>query len=126
MRKPPPLGDEHDVSRRCTRRVGLDADGEILCGQEAVAHIIFERHPQIIQGFVCLEHQAEFAERWTCDFVHPIDAECGMPGSVVLFPPENRCVAGDLPTAEPARMVAVLHVPSATLPGHALASTPES
>jgi hypothetical protein len=75
----PPLGDEHEPKRTCTRLIGRNDDGsERLCDEPAIVHI--DWGPNL--GFACEAHAAELNVKWKAEDHHPLGSACGMPGSL--------------------------------------------
>lgn len=101
----PPMGPPNDTSRVCSRLLGHDSDGEVLCGKPATEHIIYWwSGAGYDHGFNCAQHWAEYQGLWSCAGHHAVNSACGMPGSLVH--PERPCFFDGLLTAEPVRAVA--------------------
>jgi hypothetical protein len=81
----PPLGPEQGWdARTCQRELGSR-----LCGRPAAWHVIWDEAPE--NSVACDGHATEALDPWHALQVHPLRADCTMPGSVWVAA-ERRCV----------------------------------
>ncbi len=94
------------AERQCMRQVGDQSEGTRICGEKPAIHIMWEDASDGMEpGWACAEHASEAVTRWKPLAVHPVGADCGMPGSM-FFLAENVCRVEDIPVAEPVRAIA--------------------
>jgi hypothetical protein len=83
----PPLGPEQPGDLHICQRA---VDGwDTLCGKPATWHVIWDASCE--NSIACDGHASEGLEPWHALQVHPLGADCGMPGSEWI-PDERRCV----------------------------------
>lgn len=69
------------------------------CGKPATWHIIWTLDGE--NGSACDEHHASSTAAYVCVCSHRRGPDCMMPGSFILWPPENRCVVDGDPIDGP-------------------------
>lgn len=102
MSATPPLGPEQGWdARSCQRAV----DGwNTLCAKPGAWHIIWDATAE--NAVACDGHATEAVAPWHAEQIHPLKADCTMPGSVWI-PEERRCVFPSDPAEVPAELETV-------------------